>query len=54
MTPKPVKPCRAYAIVNAKGLICRVSDLTITPLPGQRLVPGRFVPDAPKARKGTR
>ena len=56
MTPKPVKPVRCYAIVNAKGGTVAVYKLR--PLrewldDDERILPGRFVPDAPtKARKG--
>ena len=55
MTPtRPVKPVRAYAIVNAKGQIVYVTDLPGVAHhvgPGDRIIRGRFVPDAPKGRK---
>jgi hypothetical protein len=53
MTAKPVKPCRAYAIVDAKGQIVYVSDLhplAHMVVTGERIIRGRFVPDAKKGR----
>ena len=62
MTPKPI---RCYAIVNAKGQVIYTSLFHSDCIwyrsfksPNERIIPGRFVPDAtklpPKARKGTR
>jgi hypothetical protein len=54
--PKPTtpKPCRCYAIVTEKGRV--VAVWKPKPLKGwltfrERLIRGRFVPDAPKGRK---
>ena len=57
MTPKPVKPVRCYAIVNAKGRYEAVLKKRKTCVrwasAGERIIRGRFVPDAPtkKVRK---
>ena len=51
----PPKPVRCHAIVNAKGRIEFVwkGKIEISALLfGQRRIKGRFVPDAPKGRKG--
>ena len=51
----PPKPVRAYAIVNAKGQTILVSVRCPDPEwcdMGERIIRGRFVPDAKKARKG--
>jgi len=54
-SPKPPKPIRCYALVNAKGRTMLVTTsyrfCTIARPVDERIIRGRFVPDAKKGRK---